>query len=158
MKKPNRIALGTLAGLVWAGWPPVADARTRHQAAAQPQARERNSPAQSHQGRRAAAGDHVQKGTASIYADSLRGRKMADGTHFNPGSDAAASKTLPLGTTARVTNLDNGRTATVRVRDRGPHKPGRIIDVSPGSADALGMKQDGLAPVAVAPGPDTSAK
>jgi rare lipoprotein A len=76
---------------------------------------------------------------------------MADGTPFNPASDTAASKTLPLGTTARVTNLKNGRTATVRVGDRGPYKAGRIIDVSPGTAGALGMKNDGVAPVAVVP-------
>ncbi len=76
---------------------------------------------------------------------------MADGTRFNPVSNAAASKTLPLGTMARVTNLENGRTATVQVRDRGPHRAGRIIDVSPGSAGALGMTRDGVASVAVAP-------
>lgn len=76
---------------------------------------------------------------------------MADGTPFNPASNAAASKTLPLGTMARVTNVKNGRTTMVRVRDRGPHRAGRIIDISPGSAGALGMAHDGIAPVAVAP-------
>lgn len=76
---------------------------------------------------------------------------MADGTPFNPASNAAASKTLSLGTTARVTNLKNGRTTMVKIRDRGPHRAGRIIDVSPESADALGMKRDGVAPVAIAP-------
>ena len=76
---------------------------------------------------------------------------MADGTRFDPASDAAASKTLPLGTTARVTNLDNGRTATVTVRDRGPHVRGRILDVSPSSGAALGMRHDGVVPVVIAP-------
>ena len=76
---------------------------------------------------------------------------MADGTHFDPASNAAASKTLPLGTTARVTNLANGRTALVKVRDRGPHVRGRILDVSPRSGQALGMRREGVAPVAVTP-------
>lgn len=93
----------------------------------------------------------IQRGMASVYAEKFRGRRMADGTRFDPVSNAAASKTLPLGTTAHVTNLENGRTATVQVRDRGPHRPGRIIDVSPGSASSLGMDRHGTAPVAVAP-------
>lgn len=77
---------------------------------------------------------------------------MADGTPFNPASDSAASKSLPLGTTAQVTNLQNGRTATVQIRDRGPYRAGRIIDVSPGTAGALGMPRHSTAPVTVAPG------
>jgi rare lipoprotein A len=47
----------------------------------------------------------------SVYAERFRGRRMADGTRFDPVSNAAASKTLPLGTTAHVTNLKTGRTA-----------------------------------------------
>ena len=64
---------------------------------------------------------------------------MADGGRFDPGSDTVASRTLPLGTQARVTNLRNGRSAVVSVRDRGPHRGGRILDVSPGVAARLGM-------------------
>lgn len=97
------------------------------------------------------AGRRVQTGRASVYSDKFRGHRMADGTKFHPLSNSAASKTLPLGTTAHVTNLENGRTATVRVRDRGPYRAGRIIDVSPGSADALGIGRNTTAPVAVAP-------
>ena len=103
---------------------------------------------------RSMAGDSVQTGKASIYAEPLRGRRMADGTRFDPNSDAAASKTLPLGTTARVTNLESGRTATVTVRDRGPRVRGRILDVSPRSGAVLGIKREGVAPVAVAPTAD----
>ena len=149
----NTVALGALMAFTWAGSVPAAEAKTRHQAVAQ--AHQQQPVAKPHQGRRSAAArpGRVQKGKASIYATSLQGRKMADGTSFNPASNAAASKTLPLGTKARVTNLKNGRTATVQVRDRGPHRPGRIIDVSPGTAGALGMKQDGVVPVAVAPLP-----
>ena len=125
----------------------------RHQAATHAQAHNRHRTAEPHRGRRAAVAHfgRVQEGKASVYAVSLRGRRMADGTPFNPASNAAASKTLPLGTTARVTNVKNGRTTMVRVRDRGPHRAGRIIDLSPGSAGALGMARDGIAPVAVAP-------
>jgi rare lipoprotein A len=76
---------------------------------------------------------------------------MADGGRFDPRSDAAAHRTLPLGSTARVRNLGNGKSATVTVRDRGPRAPGRILDVSPGSAERLGMKEEGVASVEVAP-------
>jgi rare lipoprotein A len=68
---------------------------------------------------------------------------MADGRPMNPQSNAAASKSLPLGTTAKVTNLQNGRSATVNVEDRGPHPPGRVIDVSPAVADQLDLKKQG---------------
>jgi len=74
---------------------------------------------------------------------------MADGGRFDPGSNTVASRTLPLGTQARVTNLRNGRSAVVSVRDRGPHHGGRILDVSPGVAARLGMPETGTAPVAV---------
>ena len=76
---------------------------------------------------------------------------MADGNRFNPNSDVAASKTLPLGTTAKVTNLSNGRTATVKVEDRGPYRAGRVVDLAPKVADQLDLKQTGVTPVVVAP-------
>ena len=156
----NAVALGALLGLVWAGWPTDADARSRHRPAAHAQAHGRHHAAEPHRERAAATvrPGRAQRGKASVYASSLRGRRMADGTPFNPASNAAASKTLPLGTTARVTNVENGRTTVVQVRDRGPHRAGRIIDVSPGTADALGMTRDGVAPVAVAPLPDGQAR
>jgi len=127
----NIFAAGALLGVVWASWPMPADARTKPAASPPP--------------------GHVQKGKASIYANSLQGHKMADGTKFNPASNAAASKTLPLGTVAKVTSLKTGKTATVQVRDRGPYVPGRVLDVSPSSAGALGLKKDGVAPVAITP-------
>jgi rare lipoprotein A len=91
-------------------------------------------------------------GKASYYARSLAGRRMADGTPMNPHDDNAASKTLPLGTVARVTNLETGRVALVTIQDRGPYVPGRILDVSPGTARQLGIdRHDGVAKVEVAP-------
>ncbi len=98
--------------------------------------------------------DHSGKarhGNASYYARKFQGRKMADGTRMNPNASIAASKTLPLGTTARVTNLDSGKSAVVEIRDRGPYVGGRIVDVSPKVAEKLEMKQDGVAPVVVRP-------
>jgi len=76
---------------------------------------------------------------------------MANGERFDVNSNSAASRTLPLGTTARVTNLENGRTATVEIEDRGPRPRGRILDVSPRTADALAMRRDGTARVEIAP-------
>jgi rare lipoprotein A len=92
-----------------------------------------------------------EKGRASFYSRDLAGKKMANGKPFHPNSDAAASKTLPLGTKARVTNLENGQSATVTVQDRGPYAGGRILDVSPKTANELGMTKNGTTPVIVAP-------
>ncbi len=92
-----------------------------------------------------------QTGRASYYARHFDHRRMADGNQFNPNSDAAASKTLPLGTTAKVTNMQNGRSAIVRVLDRGPHVATRVLDVTPKAAVQLDMKKTGVAPVVVAP-------
>ena len=91
-------------------------------------------------------------GHASVYAGNFAGKKMADGTKMNPHSDNAASKTLPLGTTARVTNLQTGQSAKVTIRDRGPHVKGRILDVSPATAHQIGItKHKGVAQVQVVP-------
>lgn len=91
------------------------------------------------------------KGKASFYGKKFHGKKMADGTPMNPQSNVAASKTLPLGTKAKVTNLENGKSAVVEIRDRGPYVPGRIVDLSPKIADKLDIKEQGVAPVEVKP-------
>ena len=70
---------------------------------------------------------------------------------MNLNSNMAASRTLPFGTWVRVTNLRNGRSATVQIRDRGPYVRGRIIDVMPRVADQLGFRRAGVAPVVVRP-------
>ena len=92
-----------------------------------------------------------QKGKASYYGKKFHGRKMADGTPLDPESNVAASRTLPFGTKARVTNLENGKSAVVEIRDRGPYVDGRIVDVTPKTAEKLGMKEDGVATVEVRP-------
>lgn len=92
-----------------------------------------------------------QSGQAAIFARGLAGQRMADGGRFDPDDTVAASSTLPLGTTARVTNLRNGQTAMVRVRDRIAGTNGRILNVSPKVAEVLGVRRGGVFPVAVAP-------
>jgi rare lipoprotein A len=86
---------------------------------------------------------NAQSGIASIYAYS--GEKTASGERVSPHAMTAAHKTLPFGSKVRVTNLRNGRSAVVRINDRGPFVRGRIIDVTPAAAHALGFS--GLAPV-----------
>jgi rare lipoprotein A len=91
-------------------------------------------------------------GKASFYARKFSGRKMADGTIMQPQSNNAASKTLPLGTTAKVTNLETGQSAVVTIRDRGPYIQGRIVDLSPSTAKEIGIDhKNGVAKVEVAP-------
>ena len=91
-------------------------------------------------------------GKASFYAKMFNGRKMANGKRMDPHDDNAASKTLPLGTTAKVTNLETGRSAVVTIEDRGPYVKGRIVDLSPATAQSIGIsKQNGLADVEVTP-------
>jgi rare lipoprotein A len=91
-------------------------------------------------------------GKASFYANKFAGRKMADGARMDPHGNNAASKTLPLGTTAKVTNLETGKSAVVTIRDRGPYVPGRIVDLSPDTAQQIGISsRQGVALVVVAP-------
>ena len=92
-----------------------------------------------------------EKGHASWYGPGFAHKRMADGNRMNPKSNVAASKTLPLGSTARVINLKTGKEATVKVEDRGPFVDGRVMDVSPKVANELGMKHVGVAPVVVKP-------
>lgn len=92
-----------------------------------------------------------QVGIASFYARHFNGRRMANGRPFDPHSDTIAHRTLPFGTVVRVTNLQNGRSATAQVRDRGPWIRGRIVDVSPRIARELDMIRSGLARVEVVP-------
>jgi len=101
--------------------------------------------------REAATEARPQRGQASYYHPSLEGRRMANGERFDADSDSAAHRSLPLGTRAEVTNLETGRTETVTIEDRGPYARGRIIDVSPATAERLGMREDGVAPVEVRP-------
>jgi rare lipoprotein A len=91
-------------------------------------------------------------GIASFYAQKFAGREMADGTKMDPRHDNAASRTLPLGTTAVVTNTETGQSAHVTIQDRGPYVVGRIVDLSSSTARKIGITQHtGIATVTVAP-------
>lgn len=95
---------------------------------------------------------HKQVGKASIYSTRLQGRHMTDGERLNVASNDAASKTLPLGTRARVTDLQTGKSAEVTIKDRGPVPRGRVVDLTPHTAREIGLtKKEGVAPVAVVP-------
>ncbi len=85
----------------------------------------------------------AESGIASVYAYS--GSKTASGERASPGGLTAAHRTLPFGTKVRVTNKRNGQSVVVRINDRGPFVRGRVIDVTPAAARALGFS--GLVPV-----------
>ena len=86
-------------------------------------------------------------GQASWYGPGFYGNRTANGETFRPGTLTAAHRTLPFGTLVRVTNLNNGRTAVVRINDRGPFHGGRIIDLAHGAAQKLGVTASGVAQV-----------
>jgi rare lipoprotein A (peptidoglycan hydrolase) len=95
---------------------------------------------------------HKRIGKASYYARQFFGRTMADGAPMNPRGNNAASRTLPLGTVARVTDVDTGKTAIVKIEDRGPYIKGRIVDLSPSTARKIGITPHiGVAQVVVTP-------
>ena len=85
-----------------------------------------------------------QVGTASWYGDYFEGKPTASGEPYNMYDLTAAHPTLPLGTLVKVTNLRNHRTVVVRINDRGPIVPGRIIDVSYGAAKTLHFQNRGI--------------
>jgi rare lipoprotein A len=83
-------------------------------------------------------------GLASFYGSP---QQTANGEQFNPRALTAAHRTLPFGTKVRVTNVRSGRTVTVRINDRGPFVPGRVIDLSQAAAEELGIVGRGIAKV-----------
>ena len=136
MKNKNHLCSALLLGLAFAAGPALAEV-------------ERLSPKDKHP---VDVSGRKRTGVASFYGKEFHGRKMADGGKMNPHGNNAASRTLPLGTTAKVTNLETGQAAVVTIRDRGPYVKGRIVDLSPATARAVGITpQDGLAPVEVTP-------
>ena len=95
------------------------------------------------------ADGYVERGLASWYGQKFHGRQTSSREVYDMCSFSAAHKTLPLPSYVRVTNLDNGRSAVVRVNDRGPFHPGRIIDLSYAAAVKLGVDRTGTARVEV---------
>jgi rare lipoprotein A len=91
----------------------------------------------------------LQLGIASWYGPELEGSPTASGEPFDMNGLTAAHRELPIGARVRVTNLVNRRAITLRINDRGPSLPGRVIDVSMAAASKLGFVRAGLAPVSI---------
>lgn len=96
-------------------------------------------------------GAQTHRGKASYYSKRATGARTASGERVHHDSMTCAHRTLPFGTVLKVTNLSNNKIVYVRVTDRGPFGPGRIIDLSYGAARELGMLAQGVALVDVEP-------
>lgn len=90
-----------------------------------------------------------ERGIASWYGPDFHGKSASSGERYDMHAMTAAHKTLPLPSYVRVTNLENGRSAVVRVNDRGPFVDNRVIDLSFAAATRLGIVQRGTAPVEI---------
>ena len=90
-------------------------------------------------------------GIASWYGAKFHGRRTANGGVYDMNDLTAAHRTLPFQTNVRVERLDNGRSVEVRINDRGPFVPGRVIDLSRGAARRLRMHRKGVARVRLTP-------
>lgn len=88
-------------------------------------------------------------GIASYYGPKFHGRQTANGETFDMYGITAAHKTLPFNTVLRVTNLKNNQSTLVRINDRGPFIPGRVMDLSYGAARKIGLLVDGTGRVRI---------
>lgn len=88
-----------------------------------------------------------QVGIASWYGPGFHGKKTSSGEIYDMNAMTAAHKSLPFNTIVKVVDLNTGRSVIVRINDRGPFIPGRIIDLSYAAAQALGIAQKGTARV-----------
>lgn len=92
---------------------------------------------------------HKQVGEASWYGPGFQGQETSNGDTFDQKKMTAAHPSLPMGTEAKVTNLENGKKVMVRINDRGPYAEGRAIDLSSAAANKLEMKGDGTTQVKI---------
>lgn len=92
---------------------------------------------------------HKEVGEASWYGSGFQGQETANGETFDQKDMTAAHPSLPMGTKAKVTNLENGKKIEVRINDRGPFAKDRIIDLSSAAAKKLDMKKGGTAQVKI---------
>lgn len=88
-------------------------------------------------------------GKATFYGNRAHGQRTSDGSRYHKDSLTCAHRTLPFGTLLKVTNKVNGKEVIVKVTDRGPYGPGRVVDLSRAAARELGMLSMGVAPVVV---------
>jgi rare lipoprotein A len=91
----------------------------------------------------------VQHGRVSWYGPGFHGRRTANGEVFDTHELTMAHRSLPMGTSVRVTNLDNGRSVVLRVNDRGPYVRGRVADLSHAAAERLGFVDEGVVPARI---------
>jgi rare lipoprotein A len=138
--------------MILAGGILCATAGAQANSPAPPAAKAVNSPSQTIQNK---AVKHRSRfpviGRASWYGPHFQGKKTANGEIYNMYDLTAASKTLPLGSYAKVTNLRNHRWILVRINDRGPMVDGRILDLSYASAEALHLVKAGVETVKIQP-------
>ena len=90
------------------------------------------------------AGAYYETGIASWYGPGFHGNRTANGEVYDMDGISAAHKTLPFGTIVRVVEIETGRSIVVRINDRGPFIDGRIIDLSKGAAEKLGIVEKGI--------------
>jgi rare lipoprotein A (peptidoglycan hydrolase) len=107
----------------------------------------RSSPGSANMRTRTGESERVEYGLASWYGPGCRWHRTASGALYDDRKMTAAARTLPLGTTVKVTNLRNGRSVVVKVNDRGPWVRTRLIDLSRAAAVRLGFSHRGLARV-----------
>jgi rare lipoprotein A len=144
--RTHALALATItlfAGTAAAQTPPAAPAAPAAATAAPPPAAPAPAPVP------AAATSGVETGLAAVYSDKLNGRKTASGETYDRNKLTTAHKTLPFGTKVKVTNVKNDKSVVLRVNDRGPTQAGRVVDISPAAAKALGISSKGMAEVRV---------
>ena len=92
---------------------------------------------------------HKEVGEASWYGPGFQGQETANGETFDQKDMTAAHPSLPMGTKAKVTNLENGKKVEVRINDRGPYTEDRVIDLSSAAAKKIDMKEDGTTQVKI---------
>src|SRR5271169_167177 len=136
----GRIAHGLMIGLLIVGLGAAQGSNNSEGSSAQTRAVQANPEVRKQTGKN----QPYQIGTASWYGEYFVGKPTASGEDFDMYDMTAAHPTLPLGSYVRVTNLRNGRVVVVKVNDRGPVVPGRIIDLSYGAAQVLQFEQRGL--------------
>ena len=95
------------------------------------------------------AAGYVERGIASWYGEDFHGRPTSSGEIYNMFDLTAAHKLMPLGTVAKITNLENDQSVVVKINDRGPFIEGRIIDLSYSAAREIGMAEKGLSRVEI---------
>jgi len=94
-------------------------------------------------------GEVKQQGQASWYGPDFHGKATATGEIYNQNAMTAASKTLPLGSTAKVTNTETGKSVDVRINDRGPYVGSRVLDLSKAAAEKIDLTDKGVSHVKI---------